>query len=164
MHSFFYIFRYESKGKQFQKNKPTHPVGMSEEYVAARKAARNEFIATKTNPIPGLIIDVTETKKKKKKSKSKEVASITEGIAKTMISTESSNNKSKTKPALSAKQVSTTDPLKRLKNLRKKIREIESLDKKIKSGEIKQPDKEMLEKVSKKAEIEQEIKVLESNQ
>ncbi|OXU22870.1 hypothetical protein TSAR_006654 [Trichomalopsis sarcophagae] len=185
---------YESKGKQFVKNKPAYPVGMSAEYVAAHKA-KKELETSKSNPIPGLVIQ-TETKKKKKKGKSKGVAAVTEDLAKTTLSDQApsekkqqtTNEKPKTQnekpktpnekpksqnekpkvndpPAEAAnKQTSTTDPLKRLKNLRKKIREIESLDKKIKSGEIKNPDKEMLEKVSRKAEIQQEIKQLEANQ
>ncbi len=173
--------------------------------------AKKELETSKSNPIPGLVIQ-TETKKKKKKSKSKGVAAVTEDLAKTTLSDQApskskgvaavtedlakttlsdqapsekkqqttnekpktQNEKSKTQnekpkanpptPEVANKQISTTDPLKRLKNLRKKIREIESLDKKIKSGEIKNPDKEMLEKVSRKAEIQREIKQLEANQ
>ena len=166
--------------------------------MAAHKV-KKEMEASKTNPIPGLVIQ-NETKKKKKKSKSKgggggstsaiaavgtgAVASVTEDLAKATLTEEpsatkklqtdnekpkafSDKSKSVTAPAGSGtpnKQISTVDPLKRLKNLRKKIREIESLEKKIKSGEIKNPDKEMLEKVSRKAEIQQEVKELEANQ
>lgn len=161
---------------------------MSAEYVAAHKA-KKELEASKSNPIPGLVIQ-TETKKKKKKGKSKGVAAVTEDLAKTTLSDQApsekkqqtTNEKPKAKnekpksqnekpkandapaPEATDNQISTTDPLKRLKNLRKKIREIESLEKKIKSGEIKNPDKEMIEKVSRKAEIQQEIKQLEANQ
>jgi partner of Y14 and mago protein len=175
------FFRYESKGKQFVKNKPTYPIGMSAEYVAAHNAKR-DIEASKTKLIPGLVI-TPETKKKKKKNKNKGVANITEDFTKTSISEQSStkkqqtsNEKSKslkektkmsnipTTHETSNKQISTMDPLKRLKNLRKKIREIESLEKKIQKGEIKNPDKEMLEKVLRKIEIQQEIKQLEANQ
>lgn len=155
---------------------------MSAEYVAAHKA-KKDAETLKTNPIPGLTIQ-PEIKKKKKKSKNKGVGSVTEDLAKITISESSTtakkpqvaneksktqNQKTKTVTAptmtdLSNQQNSAVDPLKRLKNLRKKIREIESLDKKIKSGEIKNPDKEMLEKVSRKKEIQQEIKQLEANQ
>ncbi|XP_011502095.1 PREDICTED: partner of Y14 and mago isoform X1 [Ceratosolen solmsi marchali] len=166
---------YESKGKQFVKNKPTYPIGMSAEYVAAHNAKR-DMEAAKSKSIPGLVI-ATETKKKKKKNKNKGVASLAEDLSKTAISEQSAsvkkqrsaNEKSKftNKPTSNEtpnKQISTMDPLKRLKNLRKKIREIESLEKKIDNGEIKNPDKEMLDKVLRKVEIQQEIKQLEANQ
>jgi len=176
---------YESKGKQFVKNKPSCPVGMSPEYAAAHKA---KMEASKTtNPIPGLTIQ-TETKKKKKKNKSKgtsNVATVTDNLAKTTISEQSSAVKKQVKtnndkPAATCdksqtsssdtvaggtnKQISTADPLKRLKQLRKKIREIESLEIKLKNKEIKNPDKEMFDKVARKNEIQEEIKQLEANQ
>lgn len=153
---------------------------MSAEYVAAHKAKVDAQQTTTT--IPGMVI-VNETKKKKKKSKSKtNTAIITDDLAKTTI-TESepfkqvpmkSSNKSqatpkppKSQPATTARQDGQSllsDDMKRLKNLRKKIREIETLEGKIKFGEIKNPEKEMLEKVSRKKEIMDEIKLLESNQ
>ncbi|XP_014211574.1 partner of Y14 and mago [Copidosoma floridanum] len=175
---------YESKGKQFVKNKPTYPVGMSPEYAASLQAKREKEIS-KSNPIPGLVIQ-TETKKKKKKNKNKGVTAVTENLAKTKISEQSTavkneqtandkptvpSNKSKTTANNSStvsgtanKQLSSVDPLKRLKNLRKKIREIESLETKIKNKDIKNPDKEMLMKVARKAEVQEEIKQLEANQ
>lgn len=54
-----------------------------------------------------------------------------------------------------------TDPAKRLKNLRKKLRDIETLEEKIKSGTLKSPDKDQKEKMSKKNVILKEIDVLE---
>lgn len=151
------------------KNKPNYPVGMSPDYVEAQKN-RNKFEPTKTNPIPGLIIQ-PDLKKKKKKNKSKGANSITDDLAKTKISDEtqkSSNKNSKTSdlkiPTTQPNQPVPTDPVKRLKNLKKKIKEIDNLEKKIKSGEIKNPDMEMINKVSRKKEIEKEIKELEKNQ
>lgn len=59
-------------------------------------------------------------------------------------------------------QKTTADPQKKLKNLRKKVREIEALEEKIKSGALKHPEKEILDKVARKTEISKEIKRLES--
>lgn len=53
------------------------------------------------------------------------------------------------------------DPAKRLKNLKKKLREIESIEEKIESGEVKKPDKDQLEKVNRKEEVLSEILALE---
>ncbi len=56
---------------------------------------------------------------------------------------------------------SATDPAKKLKNLKKKLRDTELLEEKIKSGELKNPDKDQLEKIKRKQEVIKEIKDLE---
>ncbi|XP_034950666.1 partner of Y14 and mago [Chelonus insularis] len=167
---------YESLGKQFQKNKLSYPVGMSPEYVAAHKA---KVEAEKNrSTIPGMVIS-NETKKKKKKSnKNKLMNSVTEDLAKTSISEIEVKKPTTNKPQQAGKPVKSqstnstridtklilSDSMKRLKNLRKKLREIEVLENKIKSGEIKNPEKEMLDKVARKKDVVDEIKLLESNQ
>lgn len=55
------------------------------------------------------------------------------------------------------------DPAKRLKNLRKKLREIETLEEKIKLGSLINPDKDQKEKLSKKKDILGEIEKLEKS-
>ncbi|XP_015603360.1 partner of Y14 and mago isoform X1 [Cephus cinctus] len=144
---------YESKGKQFVKNLPTYPIGMSPEYVAAHKAKREAQV--KTSLIPGLMIQ-TETKKKKKKNKNKSVESVSKDLSKTTISEREMISKSPVEASV--------DPTKRLRNLRKKIREIEALELKIKNGDIKSPEKEVVDKISRKKEIQQEIKQFEAKQ
>lgn len=56
-----------------------------------------------------------------------------------------------------------SDPAKRLKNLRKKLREIETLEEKLKSGVLKTLDKEQKDKISKKTDILNEIDTLENS-
>ncbi|CAD6234436.1 GSCOCG00001924001-RA-CDS [Cotesia congregata] len=174
---------YESLGKQFQKNKLSYPVGMSAEYVAEHKA---KVEAEQKRTIPGMVI-VAETKKKKKKSKNKSTNALAEDLAKTTISDVSNNVASKKthdtsvqKPVSNSNKTTTnsqpsnstridttsllSDSMKRLKNLRKKIREIEQLESKIKSGDLKNPEKEIVDKIAKKKDILDEIQLLESNQ
>lgn len=61
----------------------------------------------------------------------------------------------------------TSDPTievsKKLKRLRKRIREIELLEEKIKAGEISNPEKDQLEKISRRKEFEEEIEQLEGD-
>lgn len=52
-----------------------------------------------------------------------------------------------------------TDPAKRIKNLRKRLREIESIEQKVAAGEQKL-EKEQLDKVSRKKEVLSEIEQL----
>ena len=61
----------------------------------------------------------------------------------------------------SAGQPVATDPAKKLRNLKKKLRDIESLEAKLDSGEIKSPEPEQLEKVGRKDEVMTEIAALE---
>ncbi|XP_020279422.1 partner of Y14 and mago isoform X2 [Pseudomyrmex gracilis] len=179
---------YESKGKQMTK-KPLYPVGASPEFIAEHKA-KLEALASKNKSASGGQTKSQEgTKRKKKKNKSKAAECVTEGVSKITITepdfqkealpqrnsykeTPSQNN-----PLCNAKQITTnnivkdnpsnaqkatSDPQKRLKNLRKKIREIELLEEKIKSGALKNPEKEILDKVARKTEISKEIRRLES--
>lgn len=50
---------------------------------------------------------------------------------------------------------------KRLKRLRRRLRELDLLDEKIKVGEIAKPQKDQLEKITRRREIEKEIEELE---
>lgn len=174
---------YESKGKQI-KSKPLYPVGASPEFIAEHKAKKEMLLAAKAKTIPGAPAK-TETKKKKKKNKNKSTEHITEELAKTTISEPEQkkeplqqNNKpqSDVKPVpnnqiptaksnvTDQSETAITDPQKRLKNLRKKIREIETLEEKIKAGLLKNPEKDILDKLARKAEISKEIKRLEASQ
>ncbi|KAM0736669.1 Partner of Y14 and mago [Formica fusca] len=171
---------YESKGKQLVK-KPLYPVGASPEFIAEHKA-KLEALAGKNKIIPGTQAKTQEgSKKKKKKNKSKAVEPVAEGLSKISISEPEFHKEVSThnndKPLSAAKQTTTnnivkdnsnttqkttTDPQKRLKNLRKKVREIEMLEEKIKTGALKNPDKEILEKVARKTEVSKEIRRLEA--
>lgn len=176
-------FRYESKGKQI-KNKPIYPIGASPEFIAEHKAKQEALLAAKSKTIPGASVK-TEVKKKKKKNKNKTTERITEELAKTTLSesdqkkelsshnsklqtnikTISNNQTSVPKSNIPTQsEISIPDPQKRLKNLRKKIREIVTLEEKIKNGLLKNPEKEILDKLARKAEISKEIKRLEASQ
>ncbi|XP_046467219.1 partner of Y14 and mago [Neodiprion pinetum] len=168
---------YESKGRQFSRNRPSYPVGMTAEFVAAHKA-RREAEAAKSAQIPGLV-KANDSKKKKKKSKSKAVDAVTEGLSKTTISPPVVENGKSAKPKCQKKPVTddtnviptpsnslptqNTDPAKRLKNLKKKLREIETIEQKIKSGELKILERELYDKVMRKTEVLKDIEQLEAN-
>lgn len=55
----------------------------------------------------------------------------------------------------------TAEKAKKLKNLRKKLRQVEDLQQKIDCGEIKQPSKEQLEKLARRKALEEELEDLE---
>ncbi|XP_072949624.1 partner of Y14 and mago [Epargyreus clarus] len=145
---------YESKGKQFAARQNTGlPVGLTPEIVAEAQKQRKG----NTQGVPGMINNV-EKKKKKKKSGVDEAA---EKLAKCEIIEPTFSSP----PSQPSNNVASTqaDPIKRLKNLRKKLREIETLEEKIKTGVLKTPDKEQKDKISKKHDILNEINILEKS-
>lgn len=63
--------------------------------------------------------------------------------------------------AAAAASAASVDPAKKLRNLRKKLRDIEALEKKLEEGDVSNPEPEQLEKVARKAKVEEEIAELE---
>lgn len=121
--------------------------------------------------IPGLPATAVTKKKKKKPAKGEsEVKEVTSKLAGFTIQ-EPTFGEVKAEPSVSkptscttqnsADPTSTTDPAKRLKNLKKRLRDIEGLEAKVKSGELKNPDKDQLEKIKRKPDVLKEIKELE---
>ncbi|XP_042909561.1 partner of Y14 and mago isoform X2 [Parasteatoda tepidariorum] len=150
---------YESKGKQWAKNRPGVPVGLDPAYVAP--------VTTKSKKIPGLSEANTNetttksTKKKKKKSDSQK-SDVTNRMGNLDISSKNSNDdKILTTNNIQKSQPVATDPAKRIRNLKKKLRDINALKLRIESGELANPEKDQLEKIARKEEIEAEIEELE---
>ena len=65
------------------------------------------------------------------------------------------------RPRAPGRQPIATDPSRALRNLRKKLRDIEALEEKLVLGKISAPEPEQLEKVARKSEVMEEIVVLE---
>ena len=135
------VAKYESKGKQWVDSIPKLPPGV---HVEETKLSKNQ-------------------KKRKNKKKDAgddqkcEVADVTEK----MRSAKVSNIVSST--AAGTVYTSNPDDLKekRVKNLRKKLRQIEELQAKIDSGELANPEATQLEKLSRREEIEKELEELD---
>ncbi|XP_053654498.1 partner of Y14 and mago isoform X1 [Cherax quadricarinatus] len=146
---------YESKGKQWAKNKPDLPVGLAPADVAAVKARQQ----MNDVGIPGLALPakhgMSKSQKKKAAAAKKKAAAADMEITRDLENTHISNT------VAGGKQPSTSDPAKRLRNLKKKLRDIEKLEKQIANGELKHPEREQLEKVKKKDEVIQQIEDLE---
>ncbi|XP_057671909.1 partner of Y14 and mago [Diorhabda carinulata] len=136
---------YESKGKQFMTRK-NDPVILATGQVA-KKAT-----------IPGLYIvddDVGE-KKKKSKKKIEEVGKLLNSVKLT-----DTPKQKDAKPIKKEQKNEGGDPEKKLKNLKKRLREVESLEEKIKNGTLAKPEPEQLVKVKRKNDLILQIHELE---
>ena len=65
------------------------------------------------------------------------------------------------KPRNASGQPVATDPAKKLRNLRKKLRDIEALEARLNSGEIVNPEPEQVDKIARKEDVIKEISTLE---
>lgn len=154
---------YESKGKQFTK-KPDIPVGMCPLMAKAAKEKREK-----------------QEKKllQKQIQQQQQQTSQTNGGQVTKKPSKATTSVPKKSPAAAPAHTSpavqsVTDALatldlnnvedvqRQLKKLRKKIREIEAIEEKLNSGDLKQPEQDQLEKVRRKPEILGQIAKLEA--
>jgi partner of Y14 and mago protein len=159
---------YESKGKQFAKARDTIP-GMSQPQQSGgifnMKIDMFDHKALAGPPkIPGLPDSVqlvsSEVPAKKSGKKKKTKSSTNTSAVKPDVSI--LNSPPLTNHHLSESDCGTLNPAKKLRNLKKKLRDIENLEKKIADGSLANPEPEQLEKVSRKGLMEDEIAQLEA--
>jgi len=135
------VAKYESKGKQWVNSIPKLPPGVHEE--ESKQLSKNQ-----------------KKRKNKKKdgndSQGCDVAEVTEKMQSAKVSN----------VATAGGTVYTSNPddlkVKRVKNLRKKLRQIQDLQAKIDSGELVNPEATQVEKLSRREEIEKELEELEA--
>ncbi|XP_040281540.1 partner of Y14 and mago [Bufo bufo] len=147
---------YENKYVKFFKSKPSLPPGLSHVEPTAKKTQQSNKPDTET-PLSKTAKRKMKRKEKKNQEKGEReaVEEARQDIEKISISeTEVKNDKSNSENAAAEKT-------KKLKNLRKKLRQVEDLQQKMDSGEIKQPSKEQLEKLARRKALEEEIEDLE---
>jgi partner of Y14 and mago protein len=159
---------YESRGKSVIKARDSG-------YIPGLHNPNTFKIDTFVLPIPSttipglsLVPDANPTSSfKKKKNKKKSGANKTESDTQVKVVTEKleQTSLSKVKPKNEAEvplqQPVTTDPAKKLRNLKKKLRDIEELEQKLKLGDVENPDEGQLAKVARKKDVMLEIRDLE---
>ena len=166
---FFYFTRYEHKGVQWLKSKPSLPPGL------APNEATNT-VKTQVNSSEPMSKSAKKNAKRKEKKKQQQdssqsapsIQNVSHSLAGVNLNKDQSGAKSKNTDQSdsnvakqSGENSDKQEIAKKLKNLRKKLKQIEELEKKIQSGELKNPEKEQLEKVGKKKTILDEIEDLE---
>lgn len=151
---------YESKGKLFAQRKPTGPVGGGGVSMPARVPYHQQ-------PTPGLvIIKPSRPAKPKKEPQPQQQQSQPKGKQSKATNSQNAAQLATQMDRLTLSPEEEKDPeklVKHLKKLRKKLREIDNIEQKIKSGEIKSPDKDQLDKVARKKIIRTEFERLEKH-
>lgn len=160
---------YESVGKKFSSKKSDLPVGMCPLVAQASKEKRDKDKSKKKEQSPGIIIlpkststqnNITQLPKKQLVNHSQNSKSDTSYDNQNHVELASeavTTNNTKKPPSSAQQSLNQTDRLaenlkdlqlyeeqemsKKIRKLKKKIREIEVIETKLKSGELKNPDK-----------------------
>ncbi|KAM4044618.1 partner of Y14 and mago [Anomaloglossus baeobatrachus] len=148
---------YENKYVKFFKSKPSLPPGLSHVESSGNKTQQSTKPETETTPLSKTAKRNMKRKEKRKQEKG-ERGAVEEArqdlekisISETEVQKDTANNEN-----------AAAEKAKKLKNLRKKLRQVEDLQQKIDSGEIKQASKEQLEKLGRRKALEEEIEDLE---
>lgn len=158
---------YESKGKQFAK-KPDLPVGLCPLVAQAAKEKRDKE-KQKQQKIAGLIA----LNKQQQHAKQQSTQHTTTNGPSSSSGAISKNQKQRTtsKDAAVVDHLSTAvenielsaeeELAKQLKKLRKKVRKIEQIEEKLKSGELKSPEPDQVDKLASKSDCLQQIRCLD---
>lgn len=162
---------------KFFKSKPDLPPGMSPSEAAPPKQQQQQqkIPGCGESDAAGLSKSAKRNMKRKEKRKQQQhqdgdadVDSVSDAVENVSIS-ESGESSNKTGAALAPVSVSATSPddssaaerAKKIKNLKKKLRQVEELQQKVDSGEIKEPTKDQLEKLGRALALENELQELE---
>ncbi|XP_048218350.1 partner of Y14 and mago isoform X3 [Perognathus longimembris pacificus] len=156
---------YENKYVKFFKSKPELPPGLSPEATTPVTPSRPE----------GGEASLSKTAKRNLKRKEKRRQQQEKGEAEALSRTLEKVSLGETVQLPSALQISqaaptaaldpdlaaTTEKAKKIKSLKKKLRQVEELQQRIQAGEVSQPSKEQLEKLARRRALEEELEDLE---
>ncbi|XP_022062058.1 partner of Y14 and mago isoform X2 [Acanthochromis polyacanthus] len=166
---------YENKFVKFFKSKPDLPPGLSPSEAAPGKQQQQQqkIPGCGDNETTGLSKSAKRNMKRKEKRKQQhqgqdgdaDVESVSDAVENMSIS-ESGEAANKTAPPDSVSSpdessAAAAEKAKKIKNLRKKLRQVEELQQKVDSGEIKQPTKDQLEKLGRAKALQDELLQLE---
>lgn len=138
---------YTPKGKRAQTATSQYPPGWHPQTTPASSTSTNKVKIDKPKPA---VVEKTKNKEKKSETaKANTVTEISEKIQDVKIDATLNNDP-------------TVELSKKLKRLRRRLRESEILAEKVESGEITNLEKDQLEKISRRKEFEEEIEQLEA--
>ncbi|KAK9515201.1 hypothetical protein VZT92_025867 [Zoarces viviparus] len=157
---------YENKFVKFFKGKPDLPPGMNPSEAATQK----QKIPGCGDAEAGLSKSAKRNMKRKEKRKQHgdgdaDVDSVSDAVENVSISESGeSSNKTPVPVSVSTPDVSSAEAdekAKKIKNLKKKLRQVEELKHKVDSGEITEPTKDQLEKLLRVPALKDELRQLE---
>ncbi|XP_030588518.1 partner of Y14 and mago [Archocentrus centrarchus] len=171
---------YENKYVKFFKSKPDLPPGLNPSNAAPPKQQQQQqkIPGCGDSETAGLSKSAKRNMKRKEKRKQQQqqgqdgdveadVELVSNAVENVSIS-EGDKSANKTAAPVSAASPSDSssaaaEKAKKIKNLKKKLRQVEELQQKVDSGEIKQPTKDQLEKLGRAKALQEELEQLEQD-
>ncbi|CAN9515460.1 unnamed protein product [Ophioblennius macclurei] len=159
---------YENKYVKFFKSKPDLPPGLSPS-EAAPPNQQQKIPGVSESDTAGLSKSAKRNMKRKEKRKQQQnqgqdgdadVDSVSDAVENVSIS--ESTNKTDVSVPSQDDPSAAAEKAKKIKNLKKKLRQVEDLQQKVDSGEIKQPTKDQLEKLGRAKALQEELLQLEA--
>ncbi|WAQ94379.1 PYM1-like protein [Mya arenaria] len=148
---------YENKGVQWQKSSMSSlPPGLNPDTAPQ---ASNKQPSENTDNMSKAAKKNAKRKEKKKQQDGQTVSVTQSGLPVVNISEQMART------SLNAKKDKVEgdkqDTLRKVRQLRKKVKQIEDLERRIETGELKQPEKDQLDKISKKQSLVDEMEELQ---
>lgn len=163
-----YFFRYKNKGVRNRESTPRCPglvpspqPTLSIDFGASKKAS----VSPSSNA--NLSKAARKNLKRKEQRQKKKEDEFLHDVVKQYESSSSNKSLNNVNEELSNLNIQSPQSemeikAKKIKGIKKKLRQIESLKQKIESGEIENPDQTQLEKIEKQSVLEEELKTLEN--
>nr|XP_020638570.1 partner of Y14 and mago [Pogona vitticeps] len=171
---------YENKYVKFFKSKPELPPGLNPEVSTPTTKQVSKGLETSETGLSKTAKRNLKRKEKRKQQQEKgerDTDDLIHSLEKTTLSAMPGNSgdgkmsvpAGSTRPpaggtnasAVAAAAAATSEKNKKIKNVKKKLRQVEELQARIDSGEIKQPTKEQLDKLARRKALEEELEDLE---
>ncbi|NXN45221.1 PYM1 protein, partial [Rhinoptilus africanus] len=150
---------YENKYVKFFKSKPELPPGLSLEAAAAappgKQPGKTESGETGLSKAAKRNLKRKEKRKQQQEKGERETDGLIQALEKVSLEGGDGGDRRAAAP-----QPACEDGAK-VKNLRKKLRQVEELRQRLEAGEIKRPTKEQLEKLGRRKALEEELRDLE---
>ncbi|XP_040395514.1 partner of Y14 and mago [Cygnus olor] len=157
---------YENKYVKFFKSKPELPPGLSLEAAAppGKQPGKAEGGETGLSKAAKRNLKRKEKRKQQQEKGERETDELIHSLEKVSLGGDA--RAAAPQPACGAQgpadgEAAASEKAKKIKNLRKKLRQVEELQQRLDSGEIKQPTKEQLEKLGRRKALEEELQDLE---
>lgn len=162
------MFRYENKYVKFFKSKPDLPPGLNPSDAAPPQ--QQKVPGNDSETAAGLSKSAKRNMKRKEKRKQQqqedqdgdaEVETVSSTVHNMSIS---DRDKTEGPSSISSPEdtsAAAAEKAKKIKNVKKKLRQVEELQQRVDSGEIKQPTKDQLEKLGRAEALRDELEQLE---
>ncbi|KAK2899256.1 hypothetical protein Q8A67_010674 [Cirrhinus molitorella] len=149
---------YENKYVKFFKSKPDLPPGMNPEDAAQARQQQSDAAGLSKNAKRNM---KRKEKRKQQQQQQQEPAEDVKALSKELDDMKVTAEEKR----VSAEPQATdpTEKAKKVKGLRKKLRQVEELQQKVDSGELKNPSKEQLDKLGRAPALRQELELLEGD-